>query len=697
MVGLIIAALLIGLMCLIGGVLIFSLLPIIQAVAALFMLVISLLIVAIMVLPYFFSLDDLKPDVLALVKATTGREVTLGGPITMTLWPVFGLQLQDISISNPPDFPDPIMLSAKELAVGLTLSSLMHNRLDIREIRLTGGQINLSVNEMGKGNWEIQPANDGSAGSISTKPSLPKDESTAPNHLTLQNISIKRLEVKDTNLGYDFPDGSGLDLMDINLNVSLSSHDRILDLQGRAFYNNQPVKITFRTEKPENLWLNQTTNTTLSVQEGSSNLVEMKGLLGLKSFEGALNFEIDDLANAVNIFSTTSVPAIDVIKGTAQINAQNDQVKLSDLVMKVDATNITGNALYQEKNGVTGAFDISEIDGQHFYKAFQRSIQLNGRQQTDASEAQSSIVRPSHNRSLVSFEDQPTTLNFLNRFPASITANLKGITFQKTVLGPTQLKARIKNGAMFVSLTPASLYDGTLGGDFSLDSRSFAANANYADISAEKALLVLLNKKNLTGKATGKVKITGPVHPSQPFLQSLSGDGTIALKDGKIKGVNIPLMMRKAKQLINQKNTDTDEPLSQTSETDFSELSASYTLSNGIISSSDIILLSPLLRIKGNGNANILQKTLDSHLDTSLVADLKGQGGIFNQKGLVIPLIIKGPWDHLSYQPDLRKLIVNNVGLIEQATDAIRSGQSTSLPDNAKSLIRGLFQNSPPQ
>jgi AsmA protein len=138
-----------------------------------------------------------------------------------------------------------------------------------------------------------------------------------------------------------------------------------------------------------------------------------------------------------------------------------------------------------------------------------------------------------------------------------------------------------------------------------------------------------------------------------------------------------------------------NEPL----KTDFSAMQATLTLNNGVISTKDLSIQSPLLRIHGEGKANYLQENVDFLLRTSIVGSLSGQGGkdIDELRDITIPINISGKWANPKF-----KLVFDEV-LKQKAQKEIDRGLrklDEKLGDKIKDekakeavnkLLKGLF------
>ncbi len=652
LVGFAIAALFISLLGLIGGIILFSLLPILLAVTALAALVVALLVVTVMVLPNFITLDDLKPDILALVKQETGREITIGGPISVTLWPVLGLQLRDISISNPPGFPDPIMLSARELSVGVTLSSLLERNLDLRELRLTGGQINLSVNENGEGNWLLHAATD---------PNNPQEEVPVAtgDSLRMHGIAIGRIEVRDTNLGYDFANGQGLDLLGIDVTFTMPNLTRPARLTGDATYNGQTVKVRLDVANPAALLEGTATPLTFEMTQDDNTLHLAGNLSRTALTDGVLRATLKDLPDVIALTGLTgvSLPA-KILTLDSQLAATRNSLSLDNLRLTLDDLSITGKTALNGSH-LSGNYDIGPLNLDPWF-------------------GETKPQRPRMTR-LVPDDDSVTDIGPFTHFTADMTVHLAGLTAHGVPVGATTAKVRLQGARLDIGMTPATLYGGTIDGSFGLDRRSFALSLTGEKVDMGPLVTRLTGRDRLTGRGSFSLNLRGPARGA--LLPALNGDGRFLLQDGALKGVNIPALVRQAKGVLagNTKAFEDSGPL----QTDFTELSGTYRIVKGIISNDDLKMLSPLLRITGRGTASLPADVVDYRADTALVADLAGQGGLLQRRGLVIPILISGPFNDLHYAPDLQGLMVNTLSNIPDIREQPRQG--------VEGLLRGLF------
>lgn len=152
-----------------------------------------------------------------------------------------------------------------------------------------------------------------------------------------------------------------------------------------------------------------------------------------------------------------------------------------------------------------------------------------------------------------------------------------------------------------------------------------------------------IGEDRVSGEMAASAEITTRGEWLSALKKNSNGKMNVAIKDGALKGFNLRYSIDKAKaKLKNQ-----PAPPQQLQTTDFSALSLSGKIKNGVFSSNDLNLQAPLLRVGGEGKANLNDNTVDYLVKAKLVGTVAGQdgGGQDELKGLLIPVRIKGPFE----------------------------------------------------
>lgn len=171
--------------------------------------------------------------------------------------------------------------------------------------------------------------------------------------------------------------------------------------------------------------------------------------------------------------------------------------------------------------------------------------------------------------------------------------------------------------------------------------------------------------EKIEGKATVNGDLTMQGGDTQALKNSLSGNIHSRVIDGAWRGINLAKTIREAKAAISSlKGGEQSVSTNAVEKTDFTELSASVLLNQGIASNKDLSMKSPLLRVSGEGEVNLRTSSLNYLLKATVVDTSKGQMGAERDKlhGVTVPVRIKGALSEPKYSLDLTAAIKENAG-----------------------------------
>lgn len=116
--------------------------------------IILLGLVSLIGLVVFVNPNDLKPQISQAVTKFTGRQLQLGGDIQWSIFPWLGLQLNDVKLTNNPNFGNDPFAQIKKLDIQVRLVPLLHKQLEIGKLQIHGLTLYLIKNSKGQVNWE---------------------------------------------------------------------------------------------------------------------------------------------------------------------------------------------------------------------------------------------------------------------------------------------------------------------------------------------------------------------------------------------------------------------------------------------------------------------------------------------------------------------------------------------------------------
>ena len=262
--------------------------------------------------------------------------------------------------------------------------------------------------------------------------------------------------------------------------------------------------------------------------------------------------------------------------------------------------------------------------------------------------------------------------------------------FQINQVKANNIKLQVKATGGKLDIAPHSmnLYDGTLTGALSVnaDGNSVAVSETLTGININPLMKDLANQDLLEGNGNVRFDITTRGETVGAMKKALGGTASVVLRNGALKGINLAQSFREAKALLSSRQ-DAVQQAKATDKTDFSELTASFRIANGVAHNQDLSAKSPFLRLGGAGDIDIGNGRLDYVAKASVVATSGGQGAkeLAHLQGLTVPVRARGPFDQLSYQ-------IEYAALAEGAVKAKVEEKKEELKQRAKDeVLKGLF------
>jgi uncharacterized protein involved in outer membrane biogenesis len=193
--------------------------------------VIGVLILALLIAPSFFDLNQYKPQIVSEVKKATGRDLVIDGPLSLSLLPLPEVSVTGVKFFNVTGAKNPNMVEVKSVTVRPSLFALLVGDIEVSEVTLVEPKIVLEINAEGKPNWEFTPS------VAEAKPAAPKPASPKP-------ISLGRLTIENGTLIFsDSKAGVSVVAEKANFSASVGSLDGPYGLEGGATVNGAPLRI----------------------------------------------------------------------------------------------------------------------------------------------------------------------------------------------------------------------------------------------------------------------------------------------------------------------------------------------------------------------------------------------------------------------------------------------------------------------
>ena len=601
------------------------------------LLAVIVIVAAIVAIPFIVPPKVIADQVVSLTRERTGRDLILGGDVSLSFYPDIAVSMEDVTLSNPDGMAQGNFLSTARLRLSLELVPLLSGNVRVRTFELVSPRINLLTDTEGHSNWDFGP------------PGGEPDPAAAPSAedgTQVREISLDDIRIEDGVVRYlDERAGTAIEATQMNMALSLPSTSGELNLAGSLQWRGETLDLATTLGPIDDF--NRSKKTKIALKVGSSHLTStFRGVVSLVdglALEGALDASTPSLRALAAWTGKPLAPGngLENFSAKSAVTIGSGEIRLSDAQISLDGMRAQGSMTIDTRGArpmITGNLGVDQID-------------LN----TYLSEG--SDTQPSKN-SRPGWSDEPLDFAGLRAVDANLRMAASRILYGKVVIDNSELSVTIDAGKLNAKLDRLNLYDGVALGTLTLDGTAPTPTVVTTFASNGVAALPLLRDfaefdwLEGTSKVAMSLRATGA--SQKQLVESLNGTVEMLFEDGAIRGINIAQMMRSL-------GTDilSGWSRSPSQKTDFASLSATYKVTNGKAVNSDLKMIGPLVRMTGGGVVAIPGRRLDYVVDPKLVSSLQGQGGEFNLAGFNVPIKVEGPWARPKIYPDIAGILDN--------------------------------------
>ncbi|HYW76066.1 MAG TPA: AsmA family protein, partial [Gammaproteobacteria bacterium] len=193
---------------------------------------VALIIIAIVVIPHLVNLGPVKHEIERVASDSTGRTVTIKGPLSLSLFPWVGFDAKEVSVANASGFGEKPLAQVKEADIHVQLIPLIFHHVKISGITLDQLSVNLARNKKGVSNWS------GLGGTKTSKGAAANNSKSSG--LALAGFSIGRVAMKNMSVNYDDASTDKQYMLSgINLNATHIASGRAFPLEFQVTFNSR--------------------------------------------------------------------------------------------------------------------------------------------------------------------------------------------------------------------------------------------------------------------------------------------------------------------------------------------------------------------------------------------------------------------------------------------------------------------------
>ncbi len=370
------------------------------------------------------------------------------------------------------------------------------------------------------------------------------------------------------------------------------------------------------------------------------------GLSGAQpKFSGPITiapFSPRTLLEAFGVKLNTADPkALTAASLRAQFSGDGNSASLQNLVVTLDQTRIDGrfSILDFKTQAMAFALKLNGIDADRYLPP---KLKDQKKVQTPSGETKN-------------LNDVQLPLEALNKLNAEGTIDLASLKVQNLKLSNIRIQLSGRGTQVKEQDLSARLY----GGSLSLNHRytpgatpAVALKTQLSSFQAAPFLLDFTGKDTVSGTADFSADLSARGLTVGALRRSLDGKLAAQAKNGAVKGFNLGAMVRRAQAAL---AGDPNYSEQSAPETDFTTISVSGIINKGILHSDDLSAASPLFRVGGSGDINLIDETLNYTARASVVETSKGQGGkaLADLNGMTIPIRVTGDLRKPKYKVEI--------------------------------------------
>jgi AsmA protein len=625
---------------------------------------VAAVVTLVLVVPFVVPTGVYRDRIENAAALATGRALHIEGPLSLMLYPQFGLRAENVTFANMPGGHAAAMASVGEIKLAVRFLPLLSGRVELERIVLDRPVIELEVNAEGRSNWHFAKSQGArGAGSV-----------TLPTNTEFSGIQLIDGRVSYTN------DKTGIhrEVDHVEAAIAITRLDQPLAIDGHLIENGHRVDFDAKIATLKSLFGEGTTALDLSL---TSDILQagFKGGLGHDNeMAGTLKFDTTSLRGAIDWLGG-KLPAGGGFGRTSlesHVATKNKVATLSGMRLLLDHSNMTGTLAIDSSGKVpslTGALSLDRLDLNPYLAA-----PASGRPERKAE---------------TGWSKKPINLALLKTADARLTLDAGSLRLRNLRLGKTMLSLSLAGGALVARLDPVALYGGSGRAELEVDTHgavpAYRTRLEFEHVAFQPFLSDTLGVDRIEGTGAVSLDVAAQGRSPDAVLHTLTGNGSLSGDHGRIRGVDLGAVARTIRTLL---GGTTDVSAS----TDYLAMDGNFALTNGVLTSQDFAIAGPVLSMTGAGDVDIGNRAVDLRLVPR--AQAKGLS-------IGIPFRVNGSWDHVHYKPELSGImggVIQNLetgrapfkglfGAGEKKQD--QSGQPNNQPKKKKKSAGAILKN----
>ncbi|HLH90966.1 MAG TPA: type II secretion system protein N [Xanthobacteraceae bacterium] len=563
--------------------------------------------------PWLIPANGARGAVTAQIRAVTGLEPVVHGPVEVSLFPSGIVRLGDVVLGDTHGHAPP--LAADRLIAHLRFLPLLLGRIEIADIVLDHPRIAVRIDKDGRSNWSPLLA----ALATALKP---VDRIMSFNEIRVDNGTIA-IEDASHSLTEN--------LTKVDLSLAWPSISKSFGTTGHFTWRGEPVDASIVVG--DFLAALSGDNSGLKIRlSGAPLRLAFEGTISsAPSFkaDGTLSAEAASLRDALRWTGDTPVPGGGfghfTLKGRA--NMVESSISLGPVNVELDG------------NAAEGALSYA-ADGQHTWQGTLAADDLDLTPYVSTIRLMAANARE--------WNEKPLALDGLSTFGLDLRLSAARLRIGRVQLGRTAVGAGLRDGKLLLSIIDSQAFNGTIRGSFAIarshTGAEMKSEMHFGDVDLDSCLGELFGLHRLEGKGNLDFALEGSGNSVLELTHSLSGTIALDSQQGALAGINVEQVLRRLER----------RPLSggdyRNGHTPYDKLKLALKVTKGTVTVDEASVNGSSVRVAIAGTASVPERDVD----------LKGTASLLdsaNNIAFELPFVVYGPWDDATPMPDPTALL----------------------------------------
>jgi AsmA protein len=542
-----------------------------------------------------------------------GRQVRIGQGLSLALWPVLGVRARSVSLANIEGGQAAHLMEADSVDVGLAPLPLLSGRLEFRKVALNGAAIHFEKLADGRVNWNLT--------NHSPRPGEKPPE-------WLKDLRVDDLAVRKSTVSFwDGRTRLTQSVGDIDMDLKLTGLDRPAALKGQFAWAGQIASLELTADQPRALLNGARSRLAMSLASRPLNL-KFTGMAGIAP--GPVEGDIDASGPSLRELARLAGKPMKPGRGLGAFSVKGQLAKVGEVI----------------------GFQRARLGLDHLNAAGDLAIDISGARPFVRGELSiaSLDLNPYLGPEPPPARTWPTAhigLEGLHAFDADLALAADRVQFRKIVVSRSRARLQLHDGVANVGIFQMSLYGGSGSGALRIADQGVAGAYGFrvqlAGVQARSLLADLAKLDQVEGAATAAVDLTARGGNADQIMRSLGGKASLKLRDGAVRGADLGAL---SSNLASALGGGAVGPNARTA---FSVAGADFTLVRGVAATRTLSISGPGVSVSGIGAIDLGGRSTDMVIRPQASIGIAGRR--FNLGA--VPFRVHGPWDRLSYEPDL--------------------------------------------